>query len=166
IIELGCAVRPVLPHFGRWPTWPERLSRVEKRRPELQGLDVQAEKQTFIHWRRGSRRGSGIGSCHRLADRQPQARQEQFAVLGITQVTGVRYYGRGNGAHLPNNFSCVIKPAHLRVAGSEKAIWVREARIFLDRDEEFRHRLLEAPADEVCHTYVEKRRSDAGAGTE
>src|SRR6266576_709910 len=66
--------------------------------PICPAWDAQAEKQTFIHWRRGSRRGGGIGSTHRLADRQPQARQEQFAVLGITQVTGVRYYGRGNGA--------------------------------------------------------------------
>ena len=43
----------------------------------------------------------------------------------------------------------VVEPSHMRVAGGEKAIGYREARIVLDREEQLRHRLVEAPAEEV-----------------
>ena len=42
------------------------------------------------------------------------------------------------------------------VAGGEKAVWLREARILLDREEQFRHRLIKAPAEEMraCRLYT------------
>jgi hypothetical protein len=70
-------------------------------------------------------------------------------MLGVSQVAGVRDHDRGNGPQPRDDLSCVVEPTHMRVAGSESAIWVREARILLDREEKFRHRLIEAPADEM-----------------
>src|SRR5271167_3283604 len=54
----------------------------------------------------------------------------------------------------------------MRVAGGEKAILFRKARILLDREEQFRHRLFEAPAEETRGPYLKKRVADPGAGTE
>jgi hypothetical protein len=47
------------------------------------------------------------------------------------------------------NFSGIIEPTHLRVAGSEIAIRDRETGILLDRKEQFRHRLIEPPTEKM-----------------
>src|SRR5215831_2025734 len=52
------------------------------------------------------------------------------------------------------------------IAGGENAMRVREARILLDCEEQLRHGLIEAPAQEMGLAYYIERRADAGAGTE
>src|SRR5262245_47676868 len=52
------------------------------------------------------------------------------------------------------------------VAGGEIAIREWVASIFLDREKEFGHGLIEAPSEEMRATYYEERQADAGAGTE
>jgi hypothetical protein len=81
----------------------------------------------------------------RLAGRQAQARQQQLAVLGIAQVAGVRNHDTGNGAQALDDLPRLVEPADMRVAGGENPIRVRMARILLDREEQFRNRLIEAP---------------------
>ena len=87
-------------------------------------------------------------------------------MLGLPQVVGVRYYDRRNGAQPSDNLSCVVEPAHMRIARGEIAIRLREARILLDRQEQFRHRLFEAPAKKMSAAQYSEGRADAGAGTE
>jgi len=52
------------------------------------------------------------------------------------------------------------------VAGGKAAIRQREACILLDREEQLRHGLTEAPAGEMRGAYYKERRADADAGTE
>ena len=52
------------------------------------------------------------------------------------------------------------------IAGGEPAVWRWAAWILLDREEQLRHDLIEAPTDEMRCAYLKKRRADAGAGTE
>jgi hypothetical protein len=77
--------------------------------------------------------------------RQAQTGQVKFAMLGISQEIGIRNHDRGNSPQPSQNFSGVIEPTHLRVAGSMIAIRDRETGILLDRKEQFRHRLIEPP---------------------
>src|SRR6516162_8599764 len=49
------------------------------------------------------------------------------------------------------------------IAGGEIAIRVRVARILLDRQEKFRHRLIEAPSEEMCGAYYHERSAGTGA---
>jgi hypothetical protein len=51
------------------------------------------------------------------------------------------------------------------IAGGEVTICFREARIFLDCEEQFRDGFIEAPSDEMRGAYYEERREQAGAGT-
>jgi hypothetical protein len=60
----------------------------------------------------------------------------------------------------------IVEPAHLGVAGGEEAILVCEARILLDREEELRHRLIEAPAEEMRIAYYRERVADSGTRAE
>src|SRR5271165_3903051 len=108
------------------------------------GIPPPSAANTPPHRRRGSRRAGGSRSC-RLAGRQAQARQEQLAMLGVPQVADVRYYDRGNGSQPRYDLSCVVELAHMGVAGGEKAIRHREAWILVDREDQFRHGLIEAP---------------------
>ena len=62
--------------------------------------------------------------------------------------------------------ACVIEPTHIGVAGGETAMRQREAWVLLDREEELRHGLTEAPAGEMRGAYYKDRRADADAGTE
>ncbi len=61
--------------------------------------------------------------------------EEQRAVLGVPQEASVRYDDGGNGTELLDDFSGVVEPPHMGVAGGEKAIppWV--AWVLLDRGE-------------------------------
>jgi hypothetical protein len=52
------------------------------------------------------------------------------------------------------------------VAGGEKTIRRWEAWILLNREEQLRHRLIEAPAEEMRGAYLMERRADPGARTE
>jgi hypothetical protein len=116
--------------------------------------------------RRGSRRAGGSGSCL-LVGRQAQARQVKLPVLGVPQEAGVRRdHDRRNGALPLDDLTCVVEPAHMGAAGGENAIRLREARIVLDREEQFRHGLVEAPAVEMRLAYYRERRADAGARAE
>ena len=87
-------------------------------------------------------------------------------MLGGPQETGVRYYDGGDGAHFRDDLSCGVEPTHMRVAGGEIAIRHRVARVFLDRELQLRHRLVEAPGVEMRGADNKERRADAGARTE
>src|SRR5262245_4069705 len=54
----------------------------------------------------------------------------------------------------------------MRIARGKIAIGLREARILLDRHQQFRHRLFKPLAEEMSATQYCERRSDTGAGTE
>jgi hypothetical protein len=95
-----------------------------------------------------------------------QARQEKLTVLGVPILAGVRYHDAGNAPQPRDNLSCIVEPTHMSVAGREKAMRRREAWILLDREEQLRHGIIEAPSEEMRHTYRKERRADAGAGTE
>ena len=85
-------------------------------------------------------------------------------MLGVPQVAGVRYHDRGDGAQPRDDLSGVVESTYMDVAGGEKAIRLRVAWILLDREEEFRHGLIKAPADEMRGAYDKERRADAGRG--
>jgi len=98
-----------------------------------------------------------------LVYREVQTRQKELAVLSLPQIAEIRNHGRGNGPQSPDNLSCVVKPAHMGVAGGEIPICKRVARILLDRAEEHRHRLIEATADKMRGAYSNERRANTGA---
>src|SRR5271169_3057197 len=112
-----------------------------------------------------SRRGGGWRS-RRFAGRQAQARQVKLAVLGVPIEAGVRYHERRDGAQPRDDLSRVVEPTHMGVAGGERAIRAWEAGILLDREEQLRHGLLEAPTAEMRRAYCLERIADMGAGTE
>ena len=87
-------------------------------------------------------------------------------MLRVPQGAGVRDRDRGDGAQPRDNLSGIVKPTHMGVASGEIAIrrWV--GWILLDREQQFRHRFIEAPSKEMRGTYQKERRADAGAGTE
>ena len=107
----------------------------------------------------------GSDSCL-LAGRQAQTRQEKFAVLSVPQVARIWYHDRGNGVQPLDDRSCVVEPAHMRVAGGENTVRVGVARIILNREEQLRHGLIEAPAEKMGGAYPDEHRADAGARTE
>src|SRR5262249_57182884 len=80
------------------------------------------------------------------ADCKPQTGQEEFAVLGIPQVAGIRYQDGADGAEARDDFSRLGEASHMGIAGDEKAIRHRETWILLDRKEQFRYRLVEPPS--------------------
>jgi hypothetical protein len=59
------------------------------------------------------------------------------------------------------DLSCVVEPTHMRVAGGEKAIRVWMGGVLLDRQEQFRHGLCEAPAEKMRVAYLKERRADS-----
>src|SRR5262249_24564136 len=77
-----------------------------------------------------------------------------------------RHNNGGNGPQPVDDLSRLIEPPHMRVAGGENAIWPWIAWVLLDREEQLRHGLIEAPAEEMRIAYCYERRADAGAGTE
>jgi len=116
--------------------------------PICVAVDASRRKRTFAHRRRGSRRADGSGSCL-FAGHQAPARKVQFALLrpriahrDRDRIGRYRAQPFDDGAGL-------IEPTHMRVAGRESAVRRREAWILLDRQEELRYRLVEAPADGV-----------------
>ena len=87
-------------------------------------------------------------------------------MLGVPQVAGVRYHDRGNGAQPRDDLARFVEPRPWAIAGGEKAISHGEARILLDREEQLRHGLIEAPAEEMRRPMYSERRTDAGARAE
>jgi hypothetical protein len=55
------------------------------------------------------------------------------------------------------------RPTHMRVAGGQKAILFRKARVLLDREEQL-HRLFEAPAEETRDPYLKERLPNRARG--
>ena len=49
-----------------------------------------------------------------------------------------------------NDFPGFVEPAHMSIACGEVAVGDRVVRVFLDREEELRQRLVEAPAEKMC----------------
>jgi hypothetical protein len=103
-----------------------------------------------------------------ISSRPPpaEARQQQLAVVGVSQVAGVRDHDRDNGPQSRNDLSSVVEPTRMGVAGGENARRVREAWIFLDREEQFRYRLIEAPSEEMRGAYHAELGADARARSE
>ena len=98
----------------------------------------------------GQDRGEAAGLAHAAspaARRRPDRKSSRCS--GFRRIASVRYHDRGDGAQPRDDLSRVIEPSHMRVAGGEKAIRVREVRIVLDREEQLRHCLVEAPAEEM-----------------
>jgi hypothetical protein len=87
-------------------------------------------------------------------------------VLRVPQVAGVPDHDRGNSPQPCDDLPSVVEPTHMGIAGGEIAIWVRVARILLDRQEKYRHRLIEAPSQEMCGAYYHERSADTGARAE
>ena len=87
-------------------------------------------------------------------------------MLGVSQIAGVRYHDRGNGAQPRADLSRVVESTHLRIAGGDIAIRLWAAWILLDREEQFRHGLIKAPGQKMRGSYHVERPADAGAGTE
>ena len=70
-------------------------------------------------------------------------------MLLIPHVADIRYYCKADGAQTRDDFPRFGKASHMGIAGSEKAIRHRVARILLDREEQFLHGLIEAPRREM-----------------
>ena len=82
-------------------------------------------------------------------------------MLRVPVRNDARQDDRGDRLQSPESLSRVIEPAHMHVAGGEMAIWERHARILLDREEQFRDCLFEAPAEEMRGAHCNERRADA-----
>ena len=67
----------------------------------------------------------------------------------MPQVAGVWHHDRGDGTHSLDDFSGIVEPTHMGVAGGELAIRLPEAWIFLDREEQFRRCFIEAAAEKM-----------------
>src|SRR5215472_12908739 len=87
-------------------------------------------------------------------------------MLGVPKVADVLHNDRGDGEQPADCRSRIVEPTHMRVAGSEKAVWHRVAWVLLEREEQLWHGLFEAPAEEMRLAYSDERRADAGARTE
>ena len=82
-----------------------------------------------------------------------QTGQQQLAMLGVLQKADARYHDRSNGAQLLDDLSRVVEPTHMGIAGGESAVGGRLAWIVLDREEQVRYCLFEAPAVEMRGAY-------------
>ena len=88
-------------------------------------------------------------------------------MLGVPQDAGVRWYrDRGDGAQPLDDLSCLFEPTHMRIAGGEIAIRLWKIGIFLDREEQFRHRLIEAPTKQMRAAHCKKGHADASTRAE
>ena len=87
-------------------------------------------------------------------------------MLTIPHVADIRYYRKADGAQARDDFPRFGEACHMGIAGGEKAIRHRVARILLDRKKQFRHGLVEAPSREMRRPYDNERRADPGALTE
>ena len=81
----------------------------------------------------------------RLARRKVQTGQEQLAVLGPPPRQIIRHDERGNGAQPGDDRACLVEPPHMGVARGRNAIRLREAGVFMDREEDVWNCRLEAP---------------------
>jgi len=81
-------------------------------------------------------------------------------VLALPQIPGIRYHDTGNGPQALDDLAGVFEPTHMRITGGEIAMRLWEARIVLDREEECRHCLIEAPAEEMCAAHCKKGHAD------
>jgi hypothetical protein len=76
-----------------------------------------------------------------------------------------RYYDRRNSAPPLDDRSCVVKTAHMGVAGGESAICLREARVVLDCEQQLWDGLIQSPSEEMRAAYQGERHT-AGAWAE
>src|SRR5215469_6464616 len=118
-----------------------------------------------LYPQQGSRRGDGSGS-YLVTSRQTQPRKEKLAVLGVPELAKVRHHDRGDRPQPRDNFARFFEPTHVRVTRGENAIRLRERWIFLDREAQFRHGLVEAPAAETSEAHHEEGGADTRARTE
>ena len=77
----------------------------------------------------------GLQQSVRFAHGQLEAGQPQVPVLWLPPRKRMRDHNGRDRPQPRNCLSCVVEPPHMGVAGGEKAIRRREARIFLDRGE-------------------------------
>jgi hypothetical protein len=87
-------------------------------------------------------------------------------VFSVPQEAKGRQYDRGSASEPLHDFSRLFEQPHMGVAGGESAIWLRVGWIVLNREEEFRHSLIETSTQEMCPAYQCERVPDAGARTE
>lgn len=87
-------------------------------------------------------------------------------MLDVSVGNDARHYDGGDRLQPGYNVARFFAAGHLRVAGCESAIWRQKPWIFLDREEQRRHRAINTSANEVRGTDCRKRRTAAGAGAE
>jgi hypothetical protein len=73
-------------------------------------------------------------------------------MFGVPKVAGIRHHDRSDRAQLCDDFSRLVEPTHMSVAGGEKAVRAWKARIVLDGKKQLRHGLIEAPGKEMRET--------------
>src|SRR5207247_6344260 len=73
---------------------------------------------------------------------------------------------RSNRAQLRHDGARFVEPTHMGVTGGENVIAYRKARIVLNREEQLRDSLIEAPAKEVGAAQYKQRRANSGTRTE
>ncbi len=113
----------------------------------------------------GEDRGETAGLAHvasPAASRRPDRKSSRCS--RVPQMADVRHHDRRDGPQPRDDLSCVVEPTHMGVAGGEISDTVREAWILLDREEQFRHSLIEAPADEMCRADYNEATGRGGRG--
>src|SRR5271170_4532639 len=91
--------------------------------------------------------GAAPCSC-RMSSGKSQARQIQLAMFGVAIGRDSRCQERGNCLNPSDDLPRLIDPSHVGIAGSKCPIGGWKIRIVLDRQDEFRNRLIETPAQE------------------
>ena len=93
-------------------------------------------------------RGETAGLAHSAspaANRRPESRSSRWSRRRSSMTpgttTGLMARSRATTSR------AVVEPSRMSVAGGEKAIWRREIRVVLYREEKLRYRLVEAPTE-------------------
>jgi hypothetical protein len=78
-------------------------------------------------------------------------------VFRVPQIARVRDNDRGDGAQLGDDLPGVVEPAHVGIAGGEKAMRQGQTRVLLDDKPQFCCCFLKAPTDEMRRTKIRMR---------
>src|SRR6516165_3423843 len=87
-------------------------------------------------------------------------------MLGGAKLGETRHHEGRDLTQPCDDRSRLVAASHVGIAGCETAIRLRVRRVILDCEEQFRHGLIEAPAQKKRPAYYSKRIADAGARTE
>src|SRR6266446_8471140 len=99
----------------------------------------------------------------RFACRQPQARQQQLAVLGPAIRQMPLHHLRYNVAQLRDDRARFIDPPHMRITCGEDAVCDGSFRMFLNSQEKLSRRFVELSFEEIGRANYRYRRTDTFA---